>query len=337
MLFDTPLTRLLAHRIERHDNRLLGTQRTMGLARGFNRVKNRRQVRTRDELFPRLDDLMRENGAPKTPRITLEDGYFIDRSGSLPHLDRMIEDAQTIIAERGGVVRAGGVRQHFQQILTDEHVARFPSILDFATSSDVLQSVIGYLGFLPTLSAAKPLGIRLAESRQDFIPDWDGVYRASQLFHSDYHDCPMVYVIVCLRDVTPRCGPFSFLPLAASERAAAALRYHSKGRAYRVSDDEMWAVADKRDLVEFCAPKGTVLFLDSSRCFHYGSRDALDPRYLMMVAYVSVARTDFTDLLRKESPRPLQDPETRERRMRYPVAPGAPLLRRLVLDREYAG
>jgi hypothetical protein len=333
-MLDNALTRWVARRLEDDHNRLLGSRTTMRLARGFNAVRNRAAIRFREERFGNLDVLVRENGEPRGPLAEIRDGWAIDTSGSLPHLDRLLADAQEIIRERGGKVRGGGAREFFQQIITDDHIARYPSVLDFATSSDVLLPAIRYLGFLPTLSAAKPLGVRLAESDQRFVPDWDGKYRASQLFHCDYHDSPMVYVIVCLRDVTPECGPFSFLPISVSDRARAALGYHRRGHPYRVSDDEMYAVVARSELREFAYPAGTVLFLDSSRCFHYGSRDCAKPRYLMMYAYVSVRRTDFTDLLRKESEAPLPDPETRDRRMRYPVRPGDSLLRRLVLDRE---
>jgi hypothetical protein len=337
MALDNPITRRVAAWLEHDHNRRLGSNRTMALARWFNGIKNRRCVRFREEQLRRLDALYADNGAPATPRIELEDGWAIDTSRSLPHLDRMIEDAQVVIGERSGTARGGGSRQHFQQLVTDEHIARVPSILDFATSSDVLQSVIGYLGFIPTLSAAKPLGVRLAESSLAYVPDWDGKYRASQLFHCDYHDRPMVYVIVCLRDVTAESGPFSFLPRSVSDKAARELRYHTRGRPYRVTDDEMYRVIDRRELKELAYPAGTVLFIDSSRCFHFGSRDCEVPRYLMMYAYVSVQRTDFTDLLRKEAEGPLTDLETRVRRRRYPVKESDPLLRRLVLDREYAG
>jgi len=335
-MLDNRWTRWAAAKVEDDHNRLLGSRATMRLARAFNSVKNRRCVRFREGQRLRLEELVRENGAPRVPIVEMRDGWVIDTSRSLPHLDRMVADAQEIIAERAGAVRGGGSREFFQQIVTDAHIARYPSILDFATSSDVLLPAIRYLGFIPALSTAKPLGVRLAESDQRFVPDWDGKYRASQLFHCDYHDTPMVYVIVCLRDVTRESGPFSFLPISASDRARAALGYHRRGVPYRMSDDEVFSAVDRKELVEFAYPAGTVLFLDSSRCFHYGSRDCVKPRYLMMYAYVSVRRTDFTDLLRRESDRPLVDPETRDRRMRYPVKPGDSLLRRMALDRELA-
>ena len=199
----------------------------------------------------------------------------------------------------------------------------------------MLQTVIDYLGFLPTLSVSQPLGVRLAESDARLAEPKSGSYCESQLFHCDYHDSPMVYMIVALQDVTLRSGPFSFLPASVSRRAAAALRYGRRGCPYRISDEAMYSVAGRDDLIELICPAGTVLFIDSSRCFHYGSRDAVIPRYLMMYAYVSVCRTDFGDLLRKESPTLVVDDSARTRRAKYPVGRYDSRLRRLVLDREF--
>ncbi len=333
-LIDNAVTRRLASVLERNHNRLLGTRATMRLARAVNRVRNRSFASRRHRLFERsLDSLLAENGPLTRPPVRLEDGWAIDSSRSLPHLDRLLEESQRIIAERGGVHRGGGERSFFQQILTDDHIARFPSILDFATSSDVLKPVIDWMGIIPTLSVSKPLGVRLAESDLRFAPPGATGYQESQLFHRDYHDQPMVYVIVTLRDVTRRSGPFSILPAGASARATRALGYGRRGTPYRITDEQMYAVVDRSELIEFTAPAGSVLFVDSSRCFHYGSRDAVIPRYLMMYAYVSVCRCDFGDLLRKESATPVVDDSSRTRRAHYPVSPRDSHLRRLILDR----
>ncbi len=307
----------------------------MRLAKSFNRLKNRRYYLHRKKLYEtRLEDLFAENGSDSNSGLKIEDGWALDNSHTLPHLDQLIQDAQQIIAERGGVDRGGGERAFFQQILTDEHIRRFPSILNFATSNAVLRPVIDYLKFLPTLSVSNPVGVRLNESDQKFASRDKNGYSASQLFHCDYHDAPMVYVIVALRDITSESGPFSILPASVSQRARAALRYGRHGSPYRITDEKMYGVVDRSELFEFICQTGSVLFVDNSACFHYGSRDAAVPRYLMMYAYVSVCRTDFTDLLRKESPEPALDDRARTCRAKYPVRDGDSLLRRLVLDRE---
>jgi hypothetical protein len=105
-----------------------------------------------------------------------------------------------------------------------------------------------------------------------------------------------------------------------SERAAAALAYWSRGRPYRLSDEEIFSVARADEKIEFTSPRGTVLFVDTSRCFHYGSRAGKRPRFQMMYGLTSVCRSDFS-----ESYMPLDRP---------PLETEVDRLRRLVLDRE---
>jgi len=331
-ILDNPITRQFARFLERDDDRMLGARATMRLAHAFNGVKNRREHAYRTRLHrDELDALFEENEPIGHNPGRIENGWVIDSSGRLPHLDRLIEECGRVIDERAGVIRGGGTRGYFQQLLNDSHMHRFPSILDFATSSDILRPIVDYLGFLPALSVSKPLGVRLNESRAEFARR-DGDWIHSQLFHRDYHDAPMVYAIVALRDVTVHCGPFCFLPADTSARASAALGYGRRGRAYRVTDDRMYAVVDPSELIKFVVPAGSVLLIDNSLCFHFGSRDAEVPRYMLMIAYVSVCRTDFGDILRKELVAPADDAQARTRRMKYPGRDTDSRLQRLVLD-----
>jgi hypothetical protein len=97
--------------------------------------------------------------------------------------------------------------------------------------------------------------------------------------------------------------------------------YHSKKGGHRVSDERIYSIVPESELIKLCYPAGTVLILDSSACFHYGSRNAVKPRHLMMFAYVSTIRTDFGDIVLKN--------------MQYPVKKEDSRLRRMVLDKEY--
>jgi hypothetical protein len=51
------------------------------------------------------DALLAENGPFTLPRVKLEDGYAIVRSGTFPHLDRILDVAEEILAERSGAAR----------------------------------------------------------------------------------------------------------------------------------------------------------------------------------------------------------------------------------------
>lgn len=314
-----PAARLL----DRDSMQLLGVNNTMKLARAYNGFWYGSHHEQRKKLYKyNFEELVTENGQPQGPVNEIKDGWVVDTSGNLPHLEELLKDTGEIIGKRGGVKRHDFGRPFFQELITEEHFERYPSILNFATSSDVLSTVCRYLKFIPTLSCSMPYGVRLVESWNKFDDSLDQPLRASQLFHLDYHDSPMVYAIVLLKDVAMENGPFCFLPKSVSTKACKELgNYHSKEGGHRVPDERMYSVVSESELIKVCYPAGTVLFLDNSACFHYGSRNAVNPRYLMMFAYLSTRRTDFGDIWLKN--------------MRYPLRDSDSRLRKLVLEKEY--
>ncbi len=302
----------------------LGINNTMKIARAYHYLKYGKYHEYRKaQCLHHFDELIRENGMPVSSLKEIKDGWFIDTSGTLPHLEQLLADADEIIRERGGIKRQGSSRPYFQEIPIEDLLDKYPSILDFALSSDVLSVVCKYLGFIPVFSGALPYGIRFNESWAKFDDKPNGPYTASQLFHLDYHDSPMAYVIVTLSDVAMDNGPFCFLPESVSKRAAEALNYRARGRPYRITDEQMYSVVSESELIKLCYSAGTVLFLDNSKCFHYGSRNAVRPRYLLMYAYMSPCRTDFGEVL--------MNPKI------YPIRDGDSRLRKMVLDREFMG
>jgi hypothetical protein len=296
-----PLQPLIAQ-INGNDMQLLGIDNTMRLAKKFNRLRFGQHYRRRKEWYERdFEHLLAEhaNGTPPSSASKMEDGWLIDTSGSLPHLDELIEQAEAVIAQRGGQPPPPRVKPFIVSIVKQPDLEHHPTLLNFVLSPPVLKTVSDYLGFVPVLSTTMPPGVRLTESSSKFDPEDGGPYRESQLYHLDHHDLPLVYVIVLVRDVSEQSGPFTFLPASVSDRAARALNYRKRGAPYRITDEMMYSVIDKKEAITMTYPKGTVLFLDSSRCFHYGSRNCVVPRYQMMYAFVSPCRTDFSELLMK--------------------------------------
>jgi hypothetical protein len=300
-----------------HMRRLIAN--TMRLARTLNGLRHRRELAFRREQYrDHFAELIRENGAPTGPIPQMHDGWVIDRSISLPHLPRVFADAAAIIKERGGIKRKqpGAYRSFFQNILEPGDLARYPSLLDFALSSEVLSVVSRYLQCIPALATHLPGGVRVAESSIAY-DDRPETFKDSQLFHIDYFSKPAVYVILLLHDVTIEHGPFCFLPAAASQRAAAALNYWGRGRPYRLSDAEVYSVVRHDAVIPMTLPRGTVLFLDPSACFHFGSRNSVLTRYQLMYAYGTACRTDLNEFVTK--------------RHVYPDRPGDSRLAKMVL------
>jgi hypothetical protein len=295
----------------------LGIANTMRLAHAYNRIKFGKQEDRRRSLYrEQFAAMLGENGPPTRLPLEMQDGWAIDASISLPHLDRVLKDSEKIIAERSGVrlYPRGAYRSYFQDLWLPADLEKYPSFLDFATSSDVLATVGHYLQCIPLLSATLPSGIRFAESNAAF-DDRPNQPHDSQLYHIDYYSLPNVYVIVLLRDTTPEHGPWTFLPRAVSQKAATALSYWGYHRGYRVSDEEIYSVVDRKEVIEFCYPRGTVLFIESSGCFHFGSRNSVKPRFQLMLGYTGACRTDFSEAIMKPMVYPVRDSDSRLRKM----------------------
>jgi hypothetical protein len=317
-----PVVRPLAYFLEKNDMNLLGLRTTMRWAHRFNRLSYGSAQRARQRLYrENFEELLVENGNLEHPPIEMTDGWAIDRSQTLPHLAQLLQDAARIIAERGEQPTDDFGKPFLRSIMTDEQMARFPSVLNFATSSQLIATVAREAGFIPVMGNSMPPGVRLMESTTKFDPTPNGPWRSSQLWHLDYHSTPTIYVIVALRDITPDMGPLVFLSRSDSERAAAALKYRTRGSVYRVSDEAMRQALPDVTPMQFTGPAGSVLFIDSNRCFHYGSRCPKTPRYHMQYAYLSCCRNDFGDISRPQ--------------INYPCGNGDSRLRKLVLQRTH--
>ena len=122
-------------------------------------------------------------------------------------------------------------------------------------------------------------------------------------------------MLVLFQDTTLEHGPWTFLPKSVSRRVKEALGYWGPGRGYRVTDEEVYSVADRSDVIEFSYPRGTVLFIESSGCFHYGSRASVKPRFQLMIGYTGACRTDFTEEFMAPKVYPVRETDSALRKM----------------------
>lgn len=284
--------------LHRNYNALLGINTTYRLCKSINHLAYwKRMSLHRAAYLKDFDRLLSENGpVGKLPQNLLRDGWAIDRSGTLPYLQELLEQSDRLIAERAG---DGAIpsehKPFFSSLYKDGDLDRNPAFLDFVLSSEVLATVAHHMGCAPILSRDSPPGVRIMESNQAYSSEPIGVYTASQLYHLDLHDRPVVYVIVLLKDTTLDSGPWHFLPASVSQRARRLLRYQQKNEPYRISDERMYSVVDPEEAVVFTGKAGDVLFIESSSCFHFGSRDAVVPRYQLMYAFTTPCRGDLRE------------------------------------------
>jgi hypothetical protein len=147
--------------------------------------------------------------------------------------------------------------------------------LKFALHPPIVRMVADYIGMLPVIE-----NLYLWYS-----PNEANQAGSSQYFHLDAQDVRTVQIFVYLHDVEPDCGPFVLIEAAASERLQRAVGYRKAGSLKRLSDEVVAQHVRPEEMHTLTGPAGSVFVCDSDRCFHYGSRQASKPRFLLAFQY----------------------------------------------------
>jgi hypothetical protein len=158
--------------------------------------------------------------------------------------------------------------------------------LQIALGDEVVDAASAYLGFVPVLWK---------------VDVWYSFYRkkmprSSQLWHLDHADTTQLKVFIHLDDVSSESGPLTVVDAEDSEKLADGVGWvFDDGR--RVTDDQVIDVVGADGILRFEGPAGTVDFVDTSRCFHFGSRVEPNgtPRRLFMAQYLTPYAFKFRD------------------------------------------
>jgi hypothetical protein len=249
--------------------KLFGIERLRRFAKGYNRWRYAQRAWIHREAYENgFESLLRENGPLEAwpPRMELRDGWARDNSHTLPHLERMLEQAGEIIRERGGRKHSSAQQPFLRGLLFPGDLATYPAILDFILSSEVLAIAARHLQTTPVLSKTLPPGVRFMESNAALDPD-AAVPSESQLYHLDLRHAAGL----CPRPRAGCDGRMRSLDVPAGigfARARSALD-QQPGVEYRDRRADM-RVIDRAKLI---SPAKGRRALHRFQClFHYGSR-----------------------------------------------------------------
>jgi hypothetical protein len=153
----------------------------------------------------------------------------------------------------------GGKEFFRARFSTDDEVA---ILLRAALDTRIVAAVASYLGTVPVICEADyycsiPHG-----------PPWS----KSQLWHCDDDSARIVKLFVYCEPVGADNGPFELVDARRSRDARRAVGYRYAGRRYRVSDAAMNAHVPLGEQHAFDGPRSSGFLIDTSRCFHRGSR-----------------------------------------------------------------
>lgn len=246
-----------------------GRRREANAARDADRARLAAELAERSELTIR-----REDGYLSVPPGTLEPEVtaIVEHAGAL--IDSIGHDALLERGTKGGFIARG--------FLPDEATQLGSPYLDFALDERVIGPVAAYLGVVPVLTD---------------VDVWYSAHhpkapKSSQLWHLDHADTTQIKVWVHVDEIDELSGPLTLVGASDSGEIADANDYDF-GDSYRLADD---AVSAER-CVALAGPAGTVDFVDTSRCFHFGSRVSAEgrPRRIAVFQYLTPYSFKFAD------------------------------------------
>jgi len=172
-------------------------------------------------------------------------------------------DATRAARDEAIAVAKGRASQHDSGSLQYPALARDfaadAEAIRFATSPRVLALIVRYCGMLPVL-----FNFFVTRAYQETINE-----QSAHRFHIDPEDTISFKVFIQLTDVDDDCGPFHALPAHLTRDVLHAVGY--KGIAF-LTDARVNELVGWDSVVKLTGPAGTVGFVDTTRCLHFGGR-----------------------------------------------------------------
>jgi len=133
------------------------------------------------------------------------------------------------------------------------------ALKDIIFSNEILNPSTKYLKEVPILQMAAIW----------YSPNSDIQKDSSQFFHIDGESTKQVRVLFPLKEITSDCGPMHVISAKDSKDILKKVNYLGKNSvSERISDDLFNDIKKHQLLGNF----GDVFFIDTNRCYHYGSR-----------------------------------------------------------------
>jgi len=151
--------------------------------------------------------------------------------------------------------------------------------LKFILSNEIINIIHGYLGNDVILS-----NLQLWYSNnQNFVSG------GSQDLHMDGEDTKQIKLFFYLSDVDEQSGPLNVISKLQSKilNKKKNKKNFIQRKTEKLSDNELQDISKNIKIHSMTGLKGSLNFVDTSNCYHFGSRPGKNPRYLLMYQFLS--------------------------------------------------
>ena len=219
----------------------------------------------------------------KADKITIpqKSGYFIFDPDVFPGTENLVSVCRGIFEKErdSGAIdsKIDSVSKAFLVPVTrtSQELITNPVIRNFVLSDAVLSSVVNYFDSVPILSHVELLWSPPNTSNLK-----------SQKYHYDTEDNRQLKIFVNITEVTDASGPFTFINSDLSDKVQTSTGYVG-GRRTRLEDAPVTRLIEEHQQHTFTGPPGSGIFVDTSRCLHFGSRGNTQERLVLMIQFLN--------------------------------------------------
>ncbi len=220
------------------------------------------------------------NHLPKKLEIRDANGFAVFSPEQVPDglAQRVVDEVRTHLkAIDIESIRKTAKKPYLLSVINGNEISRDSAIYKLVTHPEIVGAVARYLKCFPILTYISVW----------YSPNMPGEKTGSQQYHLDHEDYRQIKAFMFIEDIGPENGPFTLLPASESEKAQNVLNYKMTPDDKQVSDETMYRIANKTTSTRLTGPAGTLALADTSRCFHYGSREGKAPRVMLAFQYMT--------------------------------------------------
>ena len=210
---------------------------------------------------------------PKALSQIKSDGYWEPSRGDILLTDKVVSECARIFNRRVKKQDYNKNKVNNLNLFTESDFVDSRTLVEFVTQDNIVQTASNYLGMIPVIG--------------DYTLWWslpsNDELAGSQLFHQDKIDNKQLKLFVNISDIKDANGPFCFFP----DSATCSIKSVASDPRGRISDEEIKVAGVSQRMKLASGGKGQCLFVDSSRCFHAGSRVLEGHRLMIMVQFIN--------------------------------------------------
>lgn len=218
--------------------------------------------------------LIRQTSLAVFQPISRETGFSCYYQLDFQPLDTAIEFAKERLSQTNLqelVAKAEGKHKYLLALPIKHELTLDSPLVKLALHPAILSIVTQYIGVLPILNS-----VNILYSANQSIHE-----HSSQYSHLDPEGVRQIKVFIYLNEVTNEAGPFTLIP---AKQSQAIYPFYKGGR---LTDEFVSKFVEPEDFTPIMGPAGTMILVDTSSCFHFGSRPGKLDRPAILFQYVS--------------------------------------------------